>query len=210
MTKSEKTSICIILGSAHGADTKGKQSPDGSLKEFQWSREMCTKVQKQLQEDGYRCVIDSLDTNEIGLANRVQICTNYGSYFGHKNCLYFSIHVNAAGSDGQWKKAQGWESHIAKNASDRSKRIANILWEEMEKREFKMRRPTKTQNYWSSDFFVLRKTYCPAVLVETLFQDNKEDVKYLLSKEGKDKICEGYVAALERYVDEIIENGSSK
>lgn len=204
MTKSEKTSICIILGSAHGCDVAGKASPDGSLKEFQWSREMCTKVQKQLQEDGYRCVIDSLDTNEIGLGNRVQICTNYGSYFGHKNCLYFSIHCNAAPPvDGKWHQARGWESHIAKKASENSKRIANILWEEMEKREFKMRRPTKTQNYWASDYYVLKNTKCPAVLVETLFQDNKEDVKYLLSKEGKDTICEGYVAAIERYVDEI-------
>lgn len=204
MTQSEKTSICIILGTAHGADVAGKCSPDKTLKEYQWSREMCTKVMKRLQEDGYRCIIDSTDVNEIGLGNRVQIVNNYCKYFGSSKVLYFSIHNNAAGSDGQWKKAQGWESHVAKKASDKSKRIANILWEEMEMRGFKMRRPTKTQNYWSSDFYVLRNTLCPAVLVETLFQDNKDDVKYLLSKEGKDTICDGYVAAIERYVDELI------
>jgi N-acetylmuramoyl-L-alanine amidase len=35
---------------------------------------------------------------------------------------------------------------------------------------------------------ICRDTNCPAVLVENLFQDNKEDVAYLLSAEGKNTL----------------------
>ena len=204
MTQSEKKSICIILGSAHGVETAGKRSPNGELLEWKWSREMCTKLKKELQEDGYRCVIDYEGDNEIGLGNRCQIVNNYCRYFGSSKCLYFSIHVNAHHSDGTWTSAKGWESHIAKKASDNSKKIANILAEEIENRDIKLRRPTKTQNYWCNDFYVLKHTLSPAVLVESGFMDNEDDCKWLLSKEGKEKLLDAYKTSIERYVNELI------
>lgn len=205
MTQNEKKSICIILGSAHGADVAGKQSPDASLREYQWSREMCTKIQKKLQDDGYRCIVDSLDANEIGLPNRVQIVNNYCGYFGSSKCIYVSIHNNAAPPvDGQWHKAQGWEAHVAKKASENSKKLSSLLYKEAEKEGLKLRRPLKTQDYWASNYYVLKNTKCPAVLTENMFQDNKEDVKYLLSKDGKDALARVHVNAIEKYVNEMI------
>lgn len=208
MTQSEKKSICIILGSAHGDDVKGKCSPDKSLYEWKWSRKACSYIRQILQEEGYRCVIDYEGNNEIGLYNRAQIANNYCAYFGASKCLYFSIHCNAAGSDGKWKTARGWESHIAKTASENSKKIANILWDEFTKEfentEIKLRRPRPKQNYWENNFTVLTKTKCPAVLVETLFQDNKDDVAYLLSEDGFKKLCDTYIRSIKRYVQELI------
>ena len=205
MTQSQKTSICIILGTAHGADVAGKCSPDKSLREYQWSREICTKVQKKLQDDGYRCVIDSLDTNEIGLSNRAQIVNNYCSYFKPSNCVYLSIHNNAAPPvDNQWHKAQGWCAFVAKTASANSKKLSSLLYKEAEAAGLKMRRPRPKQDYWEANYTVLTKTKCPAVLTENLFQDNKEDVKYLLSKEGKDTLVDIHVKALENYVNQLI------
>jgi N-acetylmuramoyl-L-alanine amidase len=46
---------------------------------------------------------------------------------------------------------------------------------------------------------VLRNTWCPAVLTENLFQDNKEDVDFLLSDEGRQAIVDLHV----RTIDEI-------
>ena len=204
MTQSEKTSICIILGTAHGCDTSGKQSPDGSLKEYQWSREICKKVQKQLQEDGYRCVIDSLDINEIGLGNRAQIVNNYCNYFGTSNCLYVSIHINAAGSQGKWMKANGFEVHVGTNASENSKKLSSLLYKQAEKEGLKVRRPLPKQDYWASNFTVLTRTKCPAVLIESMFQDNKSDVEYMLSKEGKETFVKMYYNAITEYVNDLL------
>lgn len=44
-----------------------------------------------------------------------------------------------------------------------------------------------------SGFYILKHTKCPAVLTENLFQDNKEDVEFLLSEEGKRAIISLHV-----------------
>jgi N-acetylmuramoyl-L-alanine amidase len=46
-------------------------------------------------------------------------------------------------------------------------------------------------------------TNCPAVLTENLFMDNKEDVKLLLSEEGKNKIVNLHVKGILTYLDKI-------
>lgn len=204
MTQSEKKSVCVVIGTAHGQDVKGKCSPDKSLYEWRWSRMACSKIVKRLQEDGYRAVVDTEDQNEIGLGNRVQIVNNYCSYFGSKNVVYVSVHNNAAGADGKWKKATGWQCHVAKTASASSKRLASLLYGEAEEHGLKVRRPLPKQDYWENDFYVLKNTRCPAVLTENMFQDNKDDVEYLLSKEGVDALVDVHVQAIEKYVNELI------
>lgn len=201
---SKRMSILIILGTAHGADVAGKRSPDGSLREYKWSRMMCKKIMNKLREDGYRVIIDSEDVNEIGLSNRAQIVNNYCNIWTPAKVVYISIHNNAAGSQGKWMKAQGWESHVANNASQNSKKLANLMWDEAEKEGLKLRRPMPNQNYWENNFTVLTKTKCPAVLTENLFQDNKDDVAFLLSEEGKEKLMRVHVNAIEKYVDDLV------
>lgn len=204
MTQNEKKSVCIIIGTAHGRDVAGKMSPDGSLREYAWSRDICGKLVKRLQEDGYRAIVDTEDINEIGLGNRVTIVNNYCGYFGSKNVLYASIHVNAQKSDGTWGSANGWQCHVANKASSNSKSLSSMLYEEVESRSIKCRRPKKGQDYWCNDYYVLKHSKCPAVLIESLFMDNKEDCKYLLSKEGKETLLDAYKTAIEKYVESII------
>ena len=44
-------------------------------------------------------------------------------------------------------------------------------------------------------------TYCPAVLVENFFQDNKKDVEFLNSKEGKQKCVDTIVKGIINYIN---------
>jgi len=208
MNTATKKHIFVILGTAHGYEVKGKCAPDKSLYEWKWSREICSRICKELQDEGYRAIVDHEGNNEIGLSNRAQIVNNYAQHFGKKTTLYVSIHINAAGADGKWHKATGWESHIAKNASENSKRIANIFWEKAQDLDVKLRRPTPTQNYWENNFTVLTKTISPAILTENMFQDNKSDVEWLLSKEGKDKIVNLHKEAIKEYIATTDANGN--
>ena len=41
----------------------------------------------------------------------------------------------------------------------------------------------------------------PAVLIENFFQDNREDVKYLLSEEGKTDCVNIHVLGIKKYLD---------
>lgn len=48
---------------------------------------------------------------------------------------------------------------------------------------------------------MLSKTRCTAVLTENFFMDNKEDVAYLLSAEGREAIVATHVNAIIKYIE---------
>ena len=52
-----------------------------------------------------------------------------------------------------------------------------------------------------ANFYVLKYTYCPAVLVECLFQDNKSDVEYLLSDIGRNEIIRTILEGIVNYIE---------
>ena len=72
----------------------------------------------------------------------------------------------------------------------------------------KYQRPIRT-DYSDDDpdqeanFYVLKNTNCAACLSENFFQDNKADVAFLLSEEGKEVITKIHVDGICRYVDSL-------
>ena len=193
--------MVVILGTAHGSNVKGKRSPDGRLLEYRWSREMCYMTKDQLEEIGIKAIIDIEDDIEQSLAKRVnivnQICKENG---GASNCIYVSIHLNAAKADGTWSNASGWTVWIYNKASQNSKRLALNLFDVAEEMDMFGNRYIPETKYFTANFAVLRSTTCPAVLTENLFQDNKKDVDYLLSIEGKEAICKLHVEGIKRHL----------
>ena len=55
---------------------------------------------------------------------------------------------------------------------------------------------------WENNFYILKKTSCPAVLTENFFMDNETDCKYLLSPEGKAQIIQLHVDSILKYIEE--------
>jgi len=210
-----KQDYMIILGTAHRMREPGKESPDKRLKECVYSRELCKEIQVKLRAYGYKVEIDyePLDlpksnqssivkqerNNELAIrVNYVnEICKQHES----KNVLYVSIHVNAVGTDGKWHDAKGWQVCVSNNSSENSKKLANSLYDAAKQNGLKMRQPSPTQKYWEENLYVLTHTKCPAVLTENLFQDNKADVDYLLSEEGKHAIARLHVEGILRYLN---------
>lgn len=198
--------ITVVLGTAHLKSTPGKMSPDGTLLEYQYSRRVVQAVYKKLKELNYNVVIDIPDddlklTQNQELRKRVSIVNSYCSKYGTKNCIYVSIHVNAAGN-GKWMNATGWCAFTSKG-----KTKADALAESMYKSAEKILKGKKIRkdlsdgdSDWEANFYVLKNTYCPAVLTENFFQDNKEDVKFLLSDEGFNKIVDLHVEGIVNYI----------
>lgn len=61
-------------------------------------------------------------------------------------------------------------------------------------------RATPPAKYWTQSLYVLNKTACPAVLTESLFQDNKKDVDFLLSDKGREAIVRLHTEGIKNYV----------
>lgn len=213
-----KNEVVIILGTAHRLREPGKESPDKRLKECRYSREICLDVAAKLRAYGYKVEIDfmPLDLSKTmqsssckqersrELALRVNYVNEICKQQGANNVLYVSIHCNAAGSDGKWHSANGWQVCVGNMASTRSKTLANCLYDAAKAHELNMRKPTEKQKYWEQkNIYVLNYTRCPAVLTENLFQDNKEDVDFLLSDEGKHAIARLHVEGIINYINKI-------
>lgn len=232
----DKTSTMIILGTAHLGTTPGKCSPDKRFREAVWSREICKDLNTILQSHGYKSEIDyeplqpsasmkgatpSIEQKNE-LSARVNFVNSLCKKYGSKNCLYVSIHVDAAEADNKWHTAGGFTVYtsVGKTKSDT---LAECIYEKAfvnmteysrlmthgksmggyDKKQQAFRTDKSDGDYdKEANFYVLKHTQCPAVLVECMFQDNKCDVEYLLSDVGKQEITrsilEGIIAFIEK------------
>lgn len=200
--------MVIILGTAHQKSIPGKCSPDKKFFEYQYSRIICKAIQEILQDYGYTVFIDVEDDDmklpqSKELVKRCKIVNDLCNKY--KNCIYVSIHVNAAGSDGKWHNATGWEIYTTKGTTKADK-LATCIYN-YAKANFKEARKLRTDFSdgdpdKEAEFYVLKHTKCPAVLTENFFQDNQKDVEYLLSDVGFHQIVRLHVEGILKYIQD--------
>lgn len=192
--------MLVILDNGHGVNTLGKSSPDGSLKEYKYTREIVAKIHEQLTKEGIDSYILVPEENDVSLKERV---TRANKLYleNNKSAILVSVHCNAAGADGNWHNARGWSVFVAQNASNNSKKLADCIANKASEAGLKMRYSTPNQSYWVQSLAICRDTKCPAVLTENLFQDNKEDVEFLLSESGKEIIGKIHVEGIKKYIN---------
>ena len=231
----DKNSTMIILGTAHLGTTPGKCSPDRRLREAVWSRETCKELNGIFHSYGYKSEIDyePLNPSDImkgatakqqqqhELSARVNFVNSLCKKHGAKNCIYISIHVDAAGADNKWHTAGGftvWTS-IGQTKSDilaeciYDRALANMTeysrimtngknmgCYDSKQKPFRMD-TTDGDKDKEASFYVLNNTACPAVLIECMFQDNKCDVEYLLSDIGKQEIIRTLLEGIIDYIE---------
>ena len=191
--------IYVILDNGHGYDTPGKCSPDKRLYEWSWNRDIVRRISAKLNELNIPNEILVTEDFDVSLNERVNRA-NKMSLMAKKQGLesiLISIHINAAGNGG-WKSANGWSVWVSNNSSVKSREFAQILYAEAEELGLKGNRSTPKERYWTANFYILKNTNCPAVLTENMFQDNKDDVEFLLSEEGKNKITELHIEAIKK------------
>lgn len=197
----------IILGTAHLKSTPGKRSPDGKFREYEYSRKLCKAIKSALEYYGYKVFIDIEDddlkaTSSQELSLRCKIVNNYQKQY--KDCIYISIHVNAAGSDGKWHNATGWSAYTSKGVTKADK-LAECLYKSAKKnlqgKKLRTDFSDKDSDY-EENFYVLKHTSCPAVLTENFFQDTKDDVEYMLSDVGFFQIVKTHVEGIIMYAQD--------
>lgn len=195
-----KQDFILILDNGHGSNTPGKCSPDRTLREYAWTRIMTDLIARKARAKGIRTEIIVPETTDVPLATRSARANAIARKHGLKKCLFVSVHINAAGADGRWHDATGFTAWVAQNASQHSKTFAALIDAEMKARGLGGNRAPNTLGYHTANFAVIRRADCPAVLTENLFQDNRTEVRYLLSPQGQDTIAEAHVAAVEKYI----------
>ena len=193
-----------LILNGHGINTPGKCSPDNSIKEYQYNREIATAVYSRLlDEPNIKPILIVPELQDISLAERVRRINNYVAKYGSKNCIMVEVHLNAAGN-GKWMNARGWSIWTTKgqNISDK---LANVFYN-VAIHLFGIDKCRKDMSDgdpdYESNFYVIKNSNCAAVLTENFFQDNKQDVEYLLSAEGFNNIVALHVESIRRWFNE--------
>ena len=189
----------ILIDNGHGVDTAGKRSPDGRLLEYKWNREVASMLLGALKSKGIDAELIVTEQNDISLKERCARVNKVCRELGSQNVAVVSVHVNAAGNGG-WNKGRGFSVYVYTEASQKSRFLAQYMYDAADNRGLRGNRAVPPTRYWTANFYILKNTNCPAVLTENLFQDNKDDVDFLLSEKGKQTIVDLHVEAIQKYI----------
>lgn len=209
--------LCVSCDPGHGSDTPGKCSPYVSSKdrlpalyfrEYQFSREIANMLKEELAKYGVEVYITVTEEKDVSLTTRYQRANKFKEQHPDKKHVFVSIHANAAGN-GQWMNARGWSVYTTKGQNN-SDKLATCLYEAAEEiltpLGQKLRKDMSDGDPdYESNFTVIYGANMPAVLTENFFQDNVDDVKFLISDEGKKAIVDihrkGILDYAEKYLD---------
>lgn len=195
--------IEVDLDAGHASTTPGKCSPDKRLREYKWNRECVELIKRGLEQHGIKVYIVTPEVDkDVALSTRAarvnaRVAANRKKGI---NTIMISVHVNAAGN-GQWMNARGWSAWTTKGKTN-SDKLAECLYDgavEFLEKPYGMKIRTDKSDGdrdYESNFTVIYKSNCPAVLTENFFMDNKEDCEFLLSDYGKQACANAHVKGI--------------
>jgi N-acetylmuramoyl-L-alanine amidase len=201
----------VILDAGHASVTAGKRSADGSLLEWEFNNNMQYRLKKRLEQLGFTVYLANPNPEkgaEVSLAQRCKLANNYWEKLGKPNCLFVSLHANAASAT----SARGVEVFTSVNCSSKSTKAAEKVCKAIFNDVYVFDKGFKNRGVKKNNFYVVKHTNCPAILIEYAFYSNKEDLALLKNKrttfcEATLKgICEHFGVTYKMAVDIAVEN----
>ena len=204
-----KNHIKILIDNGHGVNTPGKRSPDGRFREYAWAREIARAIVADCKDLGYDAELLVPEEYDVCLSARCYRANCWCERLGKSNVLLVSIRVNAAGKGDRWYNATGWSAYTCKGQT-RSDKLADCLYKQaglwLPGHRLRMDYSDGDPDI-ESDFAILKKTACPAVLTENGFQDCEESLQFLESNEGKEAIIGLHVDGILDFINPNREYG---
>lgn len=182
----------ILIDYGHGNTKPGvaKGSPDG-FKEWEGNRKLGKRLRQSLIDSGYDVYEVVTENWDVPLATRVARINRWCRQFGAGNCILISCHSNALGN-GKWMNARGWSVWTTKGQNN-SDKLAEELWKVAKNKlkDIPVRQEMSDGDHdYESNFYIIKHSNCPSILVEHFFHDNKEDLRWGTSEEGINTLVE--------------------
>lgn len=192
----------ILIDNGHGIETPGKRSPDGVLREYAWNRLIAGRVVTALTDLGHDAQLLIPELEDIPLPERCQRVNELCRYLGKENVALISIHANAAGKGDRWYDVTGWSAYTTRG-NTRADALSTCLYEAARQHLPGQRLRTDYDDGdpdLEADFYIIRRTLGPSVLVENMFMDGRKDYEFLLSADGQQAIVNLHVAGICQYL----------
>lgn len=211
--------MIILVIAGHGSGVKGKYSPKldpsmnigseftdgGRFREWKYNRVIASDVVTKLKALGYDARNIVPEDADVSLAERVRRVNTICNKEGAGNVVLLEVHANAVGYGETWESANGWEAYttVGKTKSDG---LAECLYKRAEQniKGMKIRKDTTDgDSDYESNFYVIRKVKCPAVLTENFFYTNKKDLEYMTSNVGVHAVVRTHIEGVIDYINSV-------
>lgn len=173
-----KKEMKIAIDCGHTASTAGKRSPDGTLREYEFNRDVGKRLEKHLKRHGLSTLLIA-PVGDDDLMGRCETANEWGADY------FISIHANAF--ENTWNAANGWSIFVVSRGGQAEKLAKAIYAESVPYLGLKDR--IKSQGggkILTEPFIVLKHTDMPAVLVEHGFYTNLQECERLKTSEFRE------------------------
>lgn len=164
-----KTSLkpIVILDAGHGGKDPGAVSV--ALQEKAFTLSLATKIESILQKYNVQVIMTRTKDEYLSLQKRVAIANKY-----ENAPCFVSIHLNSSKN----KQANGYEFWIPQNRYvgryDYSRRLARYI-----QANLKQNVPFANRGIKENEYYVLKHTVMPSVLVECCFISSNHDMRWM-------------------------------
>lgn len=185
----QRAAPIVVLDAGHGGTDRGARARNPFCEEKRLCLQLTRLVRKHLDQLGYRVVMTRPTDAFIPLPRRVEI-----AHQAHSD-LFVSIHFNAARDP----TARGIEIffHDSKEGTSRSrssKRLAELILARLVRRTKAFSRGVKKGN-----FYVIRETKVPAILIEGGFITNPQERALLKTFAYQEKLARGIADGIDTF-----------
>jgi len=183
--------ILWILDNGHGENTPGKRSlqlPDGrQLLEYRFNREVVQRMIALLKDKNLKYHLLVPEEIDIPLNERVKRANRLNQ---SHICVLVAVHSNAYGDGTRFTVPRGIETYFHES-SEAGKKIAQVFQENLVQVT-----GWKDRGIRRGNFQIIRETRMPAILTESGFYSNREQLEYLLDPDWRQRIAEAHVEAI--------------
>ncbi|MZP30318.1 hypothetical protein GTO91_11410 [Heliobacterium undosum] len=184
----------VAIDPGHGGEDGGAKGTRGTQEKVV-NLQIAKKVVDQLNQAGGKAILtrETEDNLSVGQwSQRSELTKRVEKAQAANALVYVSIHANSFPVSPSCSGAQVFYQP----GSAEGKRLALHIQKEMTQRVGnKDKRQAKAE-----DYFVLRMTKCPAVMVETGFLSNAAEEALLLKDDYQDKLAQGIATGIARYL----------
>ncbi len=170
----------IVIDAGHGGWDPGKVSKKQDL-EKDINLVIAQKLQKYFEQAGAYVLVTRVDDSALGEKKRTDLKNRKNIVNEGKADIFISIHQNAY-PQSEIKGAQVFYY----NDSDKSKALAEKIQDEFKKTVDASNKRSAKAN---TDYYLLKETKIPAVIVECGFLSNSGEADHLIQEDHQEKIA---------------------
>lgn len=169
--------MLVVIDPGHGGQNPG--AVHGGVMEKDINLLLAWEVAEGLSE--YRVALTRKEDTTVSLVERVKMAND------GKAALFLSLHSNAGGG-------HGFESFVHPGAMEITRRYREVI----HGRVMEALKPygIRDRGKKEANFYVLRETKCPAILLESLFLDNPRERELLVQRSFRSLLAAAIVSGV--------------